>query len=365
MSEFDEVYRSVSTYVEEVEKNGISQHSLAWFEAKKYTIGGSQIATLIGKNPYETPYSLLMHKLETKEFKTNCTVQWGSLFEHLLRLHTENTLACKILGANLFIVGQFPGVSYSPDGLGVVMTDIIRKLAINPGKLSDYTTKIWAPVLFEFKCLYTRQPKGKPPVYYRPQVKYGLEIIDILDFGIFIEGVFRKCAMGDLNFDLKFDKQISANSFSDKVIAIGYIYFKTRPVDVTLERAAALRHFAECVKMLPEVPKCIDLGEAPQQLFESALSLWHHGVFEAVYGEICYTGKPEINLQNVVAVLPWKLFRVDYHIIRRKFGFLEKCLPQINEFMATVTEARDETNPGRKSTIIHEYAKKYVGGIDY
>ena len=364
MSEYERANEIVNKYVAEKSSNGILQHAPGWFEAKKKTIGGSQIAALIGLNPYENPYNLLLHKLGIKKFETNMVVQWGSLFEYLLRKHVENTLMCTIVGENLFIPGENPGVSYSPDGLGVVMLDLLKKIVLNPEKLAAFAG-IYAPVLFEFKCLFRRQPKGDPPVYYKPQVKYGLDIIDVLDFGVFIEAVFRRCAADDLNFTNSFDAQLTAHNYSKKVVAVGYIRFYTVAKQLGEENIKLLQKFTQHVGMLQNVPTCIDAGCAPEPLFECIMAMWHEGILRAEYGEICYDNAPKIEAIGAVAILPWKLFRVDYHIIPREPGFLQNCLPKINEFMEYVNMCHAETHPDKLANLLDSYAKKYIGGIDY
>ncbi|SME65108.1 Putative recombinase [Faustovirus ST1] len=162
----------------------IKQRTDKWCEVKMYTVGGSQVAVLEGANPYETERDLVAHKvgLEDKKAKGamfEIAVNWGNVFEDVLRKYAEMIYKCKVVADDAFILDtECEAMSYSPDGLGIVE---------DPGSGERYIA------LFEFKCPWSRQVGGKIPKYYRSQVLMGLGIIHVAAKGIYLEAAFRLC----------------------------------------------------------------------------------------------------------------------------------------------------------------------------
>jgi hypothetical protein len=60
------------------------------------------------------------------------------------------------------------------------------------------------------------------------------------------------------------------------------------------------------------------------------------------------------------AILPWKLFRIDYHFIDKEEGFVASNMKKINEILDVVEACR--VNPSRTASIIHSYTNP--GGYD-
>jgi putative phage-type endonuclease len=162
----------------------IKQRTDEWCEVKQFTVGGSQVAVLEGFNPYETERDLIAHKvgLEDKKAKGGMfeiAVNWGNVFEDVLRKYAEMIYKCKVVADDAFILDtECTAMSYSPDGLGVVA---------DPGTNERFIA------LFEFKCPWSRKVGGSIPKYYKSQVLMGLSIIDVADKGIYLEAAFRLC----------------------------------------------------------------------------------------------------------------------------------------------------------------------------
>lgn len=366
---FGKYWREISALVDKYAANGVRQHSAEWHNLRITTVGGSQIAALIGKNPYENPYKLLLTKLGRNPFKSSPVTQWGSLFEYLIRAHVEYTLMCKVVGADLFMFGDYDGVSYSPDGMGVVLTDRLKAVLppAHAAAINADETSIWSKVLFELKCPYVRQLKGVPPAYYLPQVKYGLDVIGpVLNFGIFIEAVFRRCAFADLGFNNKFNTQISAwGATNSAPLSVGYIGFRIGKI--TQDAVEPLKLFRAKVLSIGGTVSYVDAGQCSLDLFEIVLHLWHIGTFIADYTNVWRTEAAfaeGIQPPAHLVILPWKLFRVDYHLVRREHGFLTGCLPVVADFIKNVKLCLDETNEGKRSALVNEYARQYVGDFE-
>lgn len=189
------------------ESNGISQHSLEWLAAKKFTIGGSSIATIMGLSSFQTMRELLLTRLGVRQFNSDIKPQWGNMLEEVIKREVEYMFKCTVHGEDLYLPGHIYGTSYSPDGLGIV-----------DGKL----------VLFEFKCPYSRIPSRDPPKYYVPQVKMGLELIPHAEYGIYAEAVYRRCTWEQLGPSGDFDTTlVEKPSKPITPISYGFVGFYT------------------------------------------------------------------------------------------------------------------------------------------
>lgn len=200
-------------YISSLETN-VKQKSDEWHKLRSKSIGGSEIASLLGMNYFQSPIQLVANKVGIgSKFEGNVATRWGNLFEsvtcrwirHVLQMEDKiEDVGC--------IVGCVPGQVYSPDGLGI---GIIR------GILSI--------ILFEFKSPLRSIPGNVIPKHYIPQVKTGLSTIDITDLGLFVNNTFRKCKLDDLGFNAQYDFDFHMDHKKKKVLkevySCGIIYF--------------------------------------------------------------------------------------------------------------------------------------------
>lgn len=201
----------------EMSSNGIEQHSAGWLIAKQYTIGGSSIATVMGINAFQTLRSMLLRRLGVEAFDSDIKPQWGNMLEDVIKREIEHMYKCTVYGEDLYITGHIPGTSYSPDGLMVVDDKI---------------------VLCEFKCPYSRIPSREPPKYYVPQVKMGLEIIPQASYGVYAEGVYRRCTWDQLGPSTAFDTTlVEKPSKSSTPVSYGFVGFWVAPADAAKTRS--------------------------------------------------------------------------------------------------------------------------------
>lgn len=198
-----------------------AQRTKQWYEIRKTTIGGSEIATILNLNPFSKPMNLIEGKIGISSFNGNTATRWGNLFEQCTEDITKVALKMK---DNVQPAGSIEGKivrqRYSPDGLGIVEF-------LNEKDIPDYYT-----ILFEFKSPYGSLPNGKIPKHYLPQVLTGLCSIDIAEAAIFTNSCFRKCALSDLNFTTKYDGNYHYGDFkklkyglNKEPYAIGMICF--------------------------------------------------------------------------------------------------------------------------------------------
>ncbi len=170
-----------------------------WKKLRQDFIGGSEVSTILKQNKNKTVSKLILGKLGFDPFKGNVITHWGNVFEELIRLHCEDTFGCSIreTGSIPYKDGK---LSYSPDGLAVVPTSRLMKRF---GKLANGLDPISGAqlVLFEFKCPHSRIPSEEIPEHYWPQVNIGMNIIDIMETGIFVQAVYRRCSFDALKYN--------------------------------------------------------------------------------------------------------------------------------------------------------------------
>ncbi len=173
------------------------QGSPEWLENRQYTIGGSEIATIEGLNPYQSIKDLVKTKLNISPFKGNVATQWGKLFEEVVRLFLEMLFECTIYETGS-IDGCIPHTSFSPDGLAVTLSNIIYDL-IELGWIKDHVIPDDATtILFEIKSPYSRKPDGTIPKHYSSQPKAGLCHLPFVDIAYFVDAMMRKCSYEQL-----------------------------------------------------------------------------------------------------------------------------------------------------------------------
>ncbi len=172
-----------------------AQKSKEWYTLKATTIGGSEVATVLGLNPYKTVKALIAEKVGIGfKFNGNIATRWGTVFENVTKEWIESIL---LLSEPIKETGSIPGVidrqRYSPDGLGVVSL------------LDENDNIVYYLILFEFKSPLRSIPDGKIPKQYRPQIQTGMLTIPIVEFSIFVNNCYRKCALKDIGFNLTYD----------------------------------------------------------------------------------------------------------------------------------------------------------------
>jgi putative phage-type endonuclease len=172
-----------------------TQRSPEWYAIRKNTIGGSEIATVIGINPYNSVESMIAGKLGINSFNGNTACRWGTMFEHITEKFTQLILQ---ISGGIREAGSIPGVidrqRYSPDGLGIVQL-------LNCDDEPEYYI-----ILFEFKAPLGTLPNGKVPKHYSSQIQTGMISIPLTEYSIFVNNCYRKCALSDLGFSGVYDK---------------------------------------------------------------------------------------------------------------------------------------------------------------
>ena len=397
-SEYLEEKKALFDYVDRHIKHGPAQKSAAWYAIKNVTIGGSEVATVLGLNKYKTVGALVAEK-SLKNFNTfrgNTATRWGNLFEFITKTWTE-----KVLGMpdKILEFGSVEGIinrqRYSPDGIGLVL------LKDTSGNLT------WFKVLFEFKAPYIKIPNGYVPEHYYPQIQTGLLTFPILDIAIFVNNCYRKCKLADLGFNPIYDtithkdnKDIELANPDRSIYACGIVFFYQRLEDYLRntgndesdDEEELLTSLEEVLKFNNKFKKfsqdkldiiadpdpdkkAIDFGAVNEKTLNVLFELLEEGQVFAEYSSIvinekvaaemplikyheCKIAKPsetsakpkqklirEYNNfldicdqkgHKIVGYLPWKLLKSDMLIHGLEDGWQQKIEPKIKEVLKQI-----------------------------
>jgi len=172
------------------------------------SIGGSEVAILLGINPWNTEAKLVKEKLSNyNSFRGNIATRWGIVMESISTRICELLFNTVIEEINM-LYGDINGQTYSPDGLAIVQLKCkdSGNIILSNGKIiyRQYKTEFFC-VLFEFKNPYSSVPNGKIQKYYVPQIQSGLSVIQSADFALFVNSLHRICALNDLRISNKYN----------------------------------------------------------------------------------------------------------------------------------------------------------------
>ncbi len=320
--------------------NTITQHSDAWDTARKYSVGGSSIATIMGENPYETIYSFISKKLGVTEFRGDIKTQWGCVFEKIIRDYVSTDRCCEISCEDYFISNG--NLSYSPDGLAVIDDEV---------------------TLLEFKCPYSRIPGPSPPKYYTPQVKMGLEMIPVATKGIFVEGVFRKCSWMELcedTYQVFPDQKPVASPRLYALGVLGFVICRESAMGLRRFKEGFLYHYGEYSR-----PGSVhDLSELDLDLFTQMFTLVRQGAIRVIYPDYNTTLEAQVSTimattDTVLGILPWKLVQVKYSVITKTPGYLDPWKEKINALVECLEACATEP-AARHHGILNSFYSLYA-----
>lgn len=138
-----------------IEKTYHNQRSPEWLAQRANMLTASDVATVIGVNPYETPDDVMYKKCGFRRFFNNTATLHGNKYEEEAR-----DLYCERYNEICYEIGvvphpQHPWLGGSPDGI------------TKSGKL------------IEIKCPLSRKITNEVPKYYVPQVQLLMEILDL------------------------------------------------------------------------------------------------------------------------------------------------------------------------------------------
>ena len=117
------------------------QGSQEWLRSRTETIGGSEISTILGLNPYQSIKQLIKQKIGLTTFKKAPPLWFGNIFEYILQQYTEI-----LFDTHIYETGSIPYensnlIKYSPDGLSVIQNNKLKFFGFqNTGSYSAQAT---------------------------------------------------------------------------------------------------------------------------------------------------------------------------------------------------------------------------------
>ncbi len=342
-------------YARKLEENGIEQRSPEWHNERAERFGGSSMGTIEGVNPYQTVRDIIMERLGHSPFEDKIPCLYGTLFEDLAQAWCEYYFDTQIVGASSFVLGPGP-TCYSPDGLSIVTRNepgaMIMTETADGVSYTQSTQRITRLVLWEFKCMFMRLPRGQIPVYYVGQPKLGMEIL-LPNWSIFAECVFRRCKWDDCAPTYTCDREL-APTRSGTLRACGVIEF--RGDDPALDAKLSALFGGKSI---------YDLGAVPKAVIQDALFSFGAGRIKPIYHKFTpFIAPPGGYLETatisqrcddmldavmdsaesspapLTCVLPWKLFAVEAYDLPREVGFLDKKMPELERILGIIKGAQ-------------------------
>ena len=229
----DKIMRMVESHVD-----APRQRSAEWLAAKRHTVGGSEIATLLGLNPYSSPVKMLASKAGLDKFAGGVACWWGTMFEAVSEDLVARAFDTRVVGTDIHIRSEaLPAHANSPDGYAVIAFSRPRtgdgavgdgavgdeavadeddgdsgdgdgdgdgptapwQMCFNPEAAAAAGDEVMAlPALIELKAPYSRLPKGEVPKYYTPQLLSGMALSPAAAVGLYVEVVYRLCTLDQL-----------------------------------------------------------------------------------------------------------------------------------------------------------------------
>ena len=352
--------------------------SAAWAMARAETVGGSDVATILGLNPYRKRKDFIADKCGFGlSFEGNQATRWGTIMERATEKFTHAVLK---MTTPIYAMGSLPtvinGQRYTPDGLGVVQLRNIRD-----------EIKAFIAV-FEFKSPARSVPDGKVPKHYAPQLQTGLLAIPQANIGIFTNCAFRKCKKEDFNFELTYDRTYhngDARKFTKRqtiheVFAIGKVYFTASQEEFKAFASSAYCEETEDAFIYNN--DILDLGAASPRLTDRVFELATLGRLKANHSDcilnievinqmdivqthnIQHQGDPQNtnNLYNEwqgdhphnddqqdndkqVAVMYWKLVRADIITMDRDTNWRAVIEPAVTQTLTDIREIKTAPDP--------------------
>lgn len=348
------------------------QRSPEWYEKRSKSFGGSELAALMGKNRYKTSRSLIIEKVRGSTFTGSIATRWGVLFENVTKIWTEKLLRMEEAIEEMPSVNGFTeGQHFSPDGLGIVCLKNVDD------------EKEWYIVLFEFKAPFSTIPDGYVPPQYIPQLQAGLHSIGVAHLAIFVNNMYRLCALDSLDFTpscMSRDNDPSGLQCSSCGIIL--MYADQEKIDLYNAHATG----TEYISGFKDIDFDIFAAEKPVDFSRSDLTprvfeLFERGDitadFSAMYlnstavrtfdivadhaiatvpqlsnDDIRADVKKKINefaakcaAQNkkFIGFVPWKLMMSDVLIETREDGWKEKVEPLIKDGLLEIARLRNQT----------------------
>lgn len=385
----DKLRRMIARY-----DNVPRQRTEGWYATKSKSIGGSELATLLGINPYSSRTKMLARKAGLDGgFTGGIACWWGTMFESVSEELVAMTFSSPVIGTDIHIRSEtLPAHANSPDGYTIIAfaaTDEGWDLCLNPeAAIESGQVVVPVPSLVELKAPYSRLLKGEVPKYYVPQLKSGMALSPAAYTGLYVEVVYRLCSLDQLvpcngEYSLGYHKKDSRTIAKKgpiwkSPVALGLSAVFAPRMGTRRQRhantgvgekggdqiALELLSFA-CGGSLGSTDDLIDFGEIAENspsTFDSMMRFVDNGEFQVHHSKphICEDGEdvsaclrqfmhnkettPVPEHHFLLGYIPWKVMQADYHVVSKNYDFIEEIREPVESFMADLerlTNAED------------------------
>lgn len=323
-------------YELELQSKGPEQGSEEWLAlrvpsggCKRGRVGGSDMASLIGLNPYKSFKKLMQEKLGivSKALPDKLFCWFGILMEEVAVKIFEKNYNTKIMCKDISLVDiKLEQSIYSPDGIcALPLNAKSGGIILRPIEKDDDDV---APVLVEIKCPLVRAitQDNNVPLHYMPQLQTGLFNIDIVKASIFIDNVFRFCSIEDIPNTGKFNKrlhQYDSEITQDIELEKGYILLSGKLPDNVDER------------WLTEVDiddkKIYDIGGASYTTVLNILTNIRNNYYKLIYLEPNLLNLTDSikKYDDVFGVIGWKQFDTNVSLVYKDQFMIDKIVNQM------------------------------------
>jgi len=331
--------------------NDLKQRDINWSKLMGVTVGGSEIAAITGLSPYSDFYKIVESKIEICKgnniYISNISCSWGNVFENVITKVVEIDLGNNVKGANICIQ-KIEGHRNSPDGYIVLhLYKKDEKYQIWTTNLNKDLIELSIIVLLEFKCPISRKVTGDIPKYYKPQVLSGLAVSPIASKGLYVEGVFKKCSIKQLELNYEIDTDFHKTKMNTLPIAYGIIPIYMDKYNI-INNCTKFYEYVFDKKYSIDTNNIIDLGSISGDMFGSIMLLIDEFKLTMKTSTVKFfdsrgdTDVYNFNIDNnkvLFAFLPWKLFDLSYIPIDREPNFLESIYPIIQRVHKCVQDS--------------------------
>lgn len=381
--EFESIDEIVEFY-----KSLPSQGSAGWLKGRTERLGGSELGTVLGYNKYSSIYDIICEKLELTPpiDQLSINLNWGCFFEPI---HTE------VLEAILHTqIKQLPSVPWhpeynsreklltssklhiSPDGIAAIDKDHLLRLVpileTDKSHIHEIINFIsnspnqHLTTIMEQKACITRNPTSIPE-YYLPQIMGGMNLFSITELGLFSQSEFRMCDIASiqppqsplyLHHNLLATQQRYPRNF-DEVIAAGITYIIcptakaaefSAAIDITLSDDIAVVCNQHAEMTFIKIARLLKTSKSDEVYLRTVFHAEDESndEFQARCEDVIGEYGPE---HHILALVPWKLFRMVYHFLIPDKNYLYNIEEIIDLFVDGVKECRTKQCDKRESAL--------------
>lgn len=331
------------------------QNTKEWKDARE--IGGSDLATVLGVG-FKSRCELMREKVFMKEIDSdNPNFHWGHLFEPIHKKLIE-----RALNTEVHEFGSLPwksGYTTSPDGVFNTTVEALKNI-LSKQQIAEIIERFGEGELLcvlELKAPARRVINGEIPKYYIPQLYSELCVVPGSQLLLFSEAIFRRCT---------YEQYINADN-SAFTIAMPIRGGDPYKFNTALQRGLVM-FFGDTPAVLNDIPEimringCVDLGKVNPEIFFAIINLWYNGQLTANYAF------EPTEFGAAIAICPWKLYQIDYHVKYKREDYLDVCWPAIQLCLDTIRElkTRDDLDDVQKNISIKKAdleIRKIVNGI--